>query len=85
MVAAGGDSAGTDGYMTSISPVNGAVSAAFQRFDQASADLSRSASQNQDLTAAIGAQISAKEAVGASIAVQKTQDEMTKALVDITV
>lgn len=71
--------------MSSISPVNGAVSAAFQRFDQASADLARSANQNQDLSAAISAQIGAKEAVGASIALQKTQDQMTQSLIDITV
>lgn len=84
-VAAGEDFAGTDQTMTTITPVSSAVSAAFNRFDQASADLARSANQNQDLSAAIGAQINAKEAVGASIAVQKTQDEMTQALLDITV
>lgn len=71
--------------MTSISPVSGTVSAAFQRFDQASADLARSAGQNQDLSGAIAAQISAKEAVGASVALQKTQDQMTQSLIDITV
>lgn len=71
--------------MTTITPVSGAVNAAFQRFDQASSDLARSANQGQDLSAAIGAQIAAKEAVGASVALQKTQDQMTQSLIDITV
>ncbi|MGA0599756.1 hypothetical protein ACO2Q3_03530 [Caulobacter sp. KR2-114] len=71
--------------MTTITPVSAAVTSAFSRFDQASADLARSANQGQELSAAIGAQISAKEVVGASIALQKTQDEMTQSLLDITV
>lgn len=71
--------------MTSITPVSSAVSTAFARFDQASTNLARSANENQDLSGAIAAQISAKEAVGASVAVQQTQDEMTQTLLDITV
>jgi hypothetical protein len=71
--------------MTTITPVTSAVSSAFNRFDRASSDLARAANSGQDVAAAVGAQISAKEAVGASVALLKTQDEMTKALLDITV
>ena len=71
--------------MTTITPVTSAVSSAFNRFDHASSDLARAANSGQDVAAAVGAQISAKEAVGASVALLKTQDEMTKSLLDITV
>jgi hypothetical protein len=73
--------------MTSIVPATAAVSSAFARFDRASSDIARSASngQDQELAAAVASQISAKEVVGASVALMKTQDEMTQTLLDITV
>ncbi len=73
--------------MTTIVPTISAVSSAFARFDKASSDIVRSAANgsDQELTTAVAAQIFAKQAVGASVAVMKTQDEMTKALLDITV
>ena len=73
--------------MTSIVPATSAVSHAFARFDQASSDLARAASNGPgiDIATAVASQISAKEAVGASVAVMKTQEEMTKTLLDITV
>ncbi|HEX7760696.1 MAG TPA: hypothetical protein VF459_14410 [Caulobacteraceae bacterium] len=71
--------------MTTIIPATSAVSSAFARYDRASSDLARSAANSQDIATAVASQISAKEAVGASVAVMKTQDEMTKTLLDITV
>ena len=73
--------------MTSITPASSALSHAFARFDQASSDLARVASNGPgpDIATAIATQISAKEVVGASVALMKTQDEMTQALLDITV
>ena len=72
--------------MTSIVPATSAVSHAFARFDQASSDLARAANApSGDIATAVASQISAKEAVGASVALMKTQDEMTQTLLDITV
>lgn len=73
--------------MTTIVPATSAVSSAFARFDRASSDIARSASNgsDQELAKAVAAQITAKQAVSASVAVMKTQAEMTKALLDITV
>ncbi len=73
--------------MTSIVPPTSALGHAFARFDQASSDLARAASNGAgpDIATAIAGQISAKEVVGASVALTKTQDEMTKTLLDITV
>ena len=72
--------------MTAIVPATSAVSHAFARFDQASSDLARAANApSPDIATAVAAQISAKEAVGASVALMKTQDEMTQTLLDITV
>lgn len=68
-------------------PVVTAMNSAFARFDQASADLSRAATDGgpQDIGGAVVTQLSAKQAVQASVAVLKTQQEMTKSLLDIKV
>ena len=72
--------------MTSIVPATSALSHAFARFDQASSDLARAAdAPSHEIAAAVASQISAKEAVGASVAVMKAQEEMTQTLLDITV